>query len=80
MEQYVDEEIYEEEYEEESSFSKIRKILKYILIIAFLVLIVFAIIRNSSKSPVEDTTTINSNIFTQEYIVQNDLTKDEKVY
>ena len=80
MEQYVDEEIYEEEYEEESSFSKIRKILKYILIIAFIVLIVFAIIRNSSKDPVEDTTTTNSNIFTQEYIVQNDLTKDEKVY
>ncbi|MFZ2151264.1 MAG: hypothetical protein WAZ12_02765 [Candidatus Absconditicoccaceae bacterium] len=81
MEQYTQEEIYEEEYEEEQSlFSKIWKILKYILIIAFIVLIVFSIIRNIEKSPIEDTNTSNTSIFTQEYIIQNDLTTDEKVY
>ena len=80
MTDYIEEEIYEEEYEEESSFSKIRKRLKYILIIWLMVLVVFAIMSRSGDSTVEDNTSSSKNIFTQEYVVQNDLTTDEKVY
>lgn len=80
MEQYIEEEIYEEEYDEVSSFSKIWKVLKYILIILVMVLIVFFLIRKSGNPIIEDNTSSSKNIFTQEYIVQNDLTTDEKVY
>lgn len=77
----MDEELYEEDYEQEESwFSKIWKRLKYILIIALIVLILFAIVRNATKVPQEENTISSKTIFTQEYTVQNDLTTDEKVY
>lgn len=77
----MDEELYEEEYEQEESwFSKIWKRLKYILIIALIVLIIFAIVRNATKVPQEENNISSKTIFTQEYTVQNDLTTDEKVY
>jgi hypothetical protein len=80
MEQYVDEEIYEEENVEESLFSKIWKPLKYILIVALIVLIIFSIINNLEKSKVEENASTSKTIFTQEYIVTTDLTTDERVY
>jgi hypothetical protein len=45
-----------------------------------MVLVVFAIMSRSGDSTVEDNTSSSKNIFTQEYVVQNDLTTDEKVY
>ena len=79
MEQYVDEEIYEEENMEESLFSKIWNTLKYFLIIAFAVLIIFSIIRRLWQSAPEEIIP-TSNAFSKEYIVKNNLTTDEKVY
>lgn len=80
MEQYVDEELYEEEYEEERSwFSKIWKRLKYILIIALIIIVVFSIIQRLWKLTIEDTTS-SENIFSQEYVIHNNLTTNEKLY
>ena len=65
---------------EESLFSKIWKPLKYILIVALIVLIIFSIINNLEKSKVEENASTSKTIFTQEYIVTTDLTTDERVY
>lgn len=68
----------EEDYQE-SWFSKIWKILKYIIIIVLIIIGISAIVRKSGWSTSQDTNTSN-NIFTQEYVVRWDLTRDEKLY
>jgi Na+/H+ antiporter NhaC len=80
---YNDEELYEEEYEEyeqeNSMRSKIWKRFKYVLIIALVVVIVFFVSKKKNETIKEENTATN-NGFSQEYLVHNNLSTDQKLY